>query len=161
MRSSRRRDAAGFTLIELLVVVLIIAVMIGVAGVNLMRGPEDEARDESERLAMVLRAARDEAILEGRVYTLATDAGGYRFLRLEKDGRLKPLADDLLRPHDLPAGVAIEALNIDGATGTARDGLVFLPSGELPAFRLVLSGGKARYSVVGEADGTIRTQVGT
>lgn len=157
----RHASEAGFTLIEVLVVVLIIGVMIGVAGVNLARGPEDRAREESEHLAMLLRAAREEAILQGRVYAFAADAGGYRFLRLETDGRLKPLADDVLRPHELPAGVAMAALSIDGADGAARDGLVFVPSGELPQFRFVLAGGRVRWSVVGAPDGSIRTQAGS
>ena len=155
-----REDHSGFTLIEVLVVVLIITIMIGIAGVNLVRGPEDLAREESERIAMLLNAAKEEAILQGRVFAFDAEADRYRFLRLDKDGRLKPLADEILRPRTLPPGIAIETMRIDGASEGNHNGLVFLPSGEVPAFRVVIVGGKARWSVVGEPDGTIHAKAG-
>ncbi len=158
MRATPGKDR-GFTLIELLVVVAIIVVMVGLAGAQLMRGPADVVRDESERLALVLRAAREEAILQGRVFAFGAGRESYRFLRLERNGRLKAASgDDLFRPQRLPPGIVIEALQIEGAGEAAQDGVVFLPSGELPAFRIVLKSGSARWSVVGAPDGTIRAQ---
>ena len=149
----------GFTLIEVLVVVAIIVVIVGLAGAQLMRGPDDLVREESERLALLLRAAREEAILQGRVFAFGTGRDSYRFLRLERNGRLKVAStDELLRPQRMPPGIVIEALQIEGAGEAARDGVVFLPSGELPAFRIVLRSGSARWSVVGTPDGTIRAQ---
>ena len=153
------RRSRGFTLIEILVVVAIIVVIVGLAGVQLMRGPGDLVREESEHLALLLRAVREEAILQGRVFAFSAERDSYRFLRLERDGKLKPTqGDDVLRPQRLPQGVAIEALQIEGAGEAAQDGVVFLPSGELPTFRIVLKSGGARWSVVGAPDGTIRAQ---
>ena len=153
--------ARGFTLVELLVVVVIIIVMVTLAGVQLMRTPGEEVRDESERLALLLRTAREEAILQGRVFAFGAGRESYRFLRLERDGKLKITADDdLLRPRMLPAGVAIESLQIEGTEdqGSQPQGVVFLPSGDLPAFRIFLAGRGTRWSVVGAPDGTIRAQ---
>jgi general secretion pathway protein H len=159
MRMRAAPRARGFTLIELLVVVAIIVVMVGLAGAQLMRGPGDLVREESEHLALLLRAAREEAILQGRVFAFGAGRESYRFLRLERNGRLKVASgDELFRPQSLPAGIVIEALQIEGAGEAAQDGLVFLPSGELPAFRIVLKNGGARWSVVGAPDGTIRAQ---
>ena len=156
-----RWRARGFTLIELLVVIAIIAVIVGLAGAQLMRGPADIVREESERLALLLRAAREEAILQGRVFAFGAGGETYRFLRLERDGRLKVASrDELLRPQRLPPGVVIDALKVEGAAEGAQEGVVFLPSGELPAFRIVLKGGGERWSVVGAPDGTIRAQAG-
>jgi general secretion pathway protein H len=149
----------GFTLIELLVVVAIIVIMVGLAGAQLMRGPGDVVRDESEHLALLLRAVREEAILQGRVFAFGAGRETYRFLRLERNGRLKVAGDDeVFRPQRLPAGVVIETLKVEGAGDAVQDGVVFLPSGELPAFRIVLRNGGARWSVVGAPDGTIRAQ---
>jgi len=153
----------GFTLIELLVVVAIIVVIVGLAGAQLMRGPADVVREESEHLALLLRAAREEAILQGRVFAFGAGRESYRFLRLERNGRLKVTGgDELLRPQRLAAGIVIEAFQVEGAAetaqGTAQDGVVFLPSGELPAFRIVLKSGGVRWSVVGAPDGTIRAR---
>ena len=149
----------GFTLIELLVVVAIIVVIVGLAGAQLVRGPGDVVREESEHLALLLRAARQEAILQGRVFAFGAGRESYRFLRLERNGRLKVTSgDELLRPQRLAAGIVIDAFHVEGAAETAQDGVVFLPSGELPAFRIVLKNGGARWSVVGAPDGTIRAQ---
>jgi general secretion pathway protein H len=146
----------GFTLIEVLVVVAIIVVIVGLAGVQLMRGPADAVRKESEHLALLLRAAREEAILQGRVYAFGAGHETYRFLRLEPDGHLKATTDDaVFRPQRLPQGIRIESMKIDGVGDAERDGVVFLPSGELPAFRIVVAGGGVSWSIVGTPDGTI------
>ena len=158
VRAASGKDR-GFTLIELLVVVAIIVIMVGLAGAQLMRGPDDVVREESEHLALLLRTAREEAILQGRVFAFGAGRESYRFLRLERNGRLKVArSDDLFRPQRMPPGIVIEALQIEGAGEAAQDGVVFLPSGELPAFRIVLRSGGARWSVVGAPDGTIRAQ---
>jgi len=159
MRMRATYRARGFTLIELLVVVAIIVVIVGLAGAQLMRGPGDVVREESEHLALLLRAAREEAILQGRVFAFGAGRESYRFLRLERNGRLKVTGgDELLHPQRLAAGIVIEVFQVEGAAETTQDGVVFLPSGELPAFRIVLKSGGARWSVVGAPDGTIRAQ---
>jgi general secretion pathway protein H len=154
-----RTHRSGFTLIEILVVIFIIAVIVSLTSVQLMRGPADLVREESEHLALLLRAAREEAILQGRVFAFGAGRESYRFLRLERNGRLKVAGrDELFRPQRMPPGVVIEALQIEGAGDSAQDGVVFLPSGELPAFRILLKSGSARWSVVGAPDGTIRAE---
>jgi len=148
--------ARGFTLIEVLVVVAIIVVIVGLAGVRLLRGPADSVREESEHLALLLRALREEAILQGRVYAFGAGRETYRFLRLEPNGRLKPTVDDeVFRPQRLPPGVTISSLKVEGVGDSDQEGLVFLPSGELPAFRVVLAGGGVSWSIVGAPDGSI------
>ena len=162
MRVRRERARArGFTLLELLVVTVIVAVMVALAGAQLARGTGDLVRDDSERLAVMLQAARQEAILQGRVFAFGAARDSYRFLRLDRDGKLKLANDELLRPQRLSIGVAIEELKLEGAGDATQEGLVFLPSGELPAFHIVLAGGGTRWSIVGAPDGTIRARLGS
>jgi hypothetical protein len=118
-------------------------------------------REAGERLALVLRAAREESILQGRVFAFRAQPDAYRFLRLERNGRLEATHDDLLRAEALPDGVVVETLQIEGAGDRAREGVVFQPSGELPAFRIVLADGSARWSVIGAPDGSIRSRAGS
>jgi len=68
------------------VVVAISSVMVRLAGAQLMRGPGDVVREESERLRLFLRSAREEAILQGRVFRLRRRRESYRFLSLSGNG---------------------------------------------------------------------------
>jgi general secretion pathway protein H len=157
MRPAR---AAGFTLIEILVVMLILVVVIGIVAANLSIGPEDRGREEAERLVLLLRSAREEAVLQGRLYAFAASAADYRFLTLNERGRLVPVADDLLRERRLPPDVRIASLRVDGSGDAERDGVLLSPSGELPEFALVIEAGSARWTIVGRPQGDFRLQQG-
>lgn len=134
----RRRAARGFTLIELAVVVLILAVTVGLIGVNLGRSDADRVRDEADRLALLLQAARDRAILEGRVIVARFAPGGYRFLLVDDKGRLVPIeGDDDLRPRSLPEGMTL-SLELGGAPAGGEAGLLFDPAGGLERFTLTV-----------------------
>jgi len=143
----------GFTLIELLVVVAIIVVMVGLAGAQLMRGPGDVVREESERLALFLRSAARKAILQGGcspsapgASPTASCAGAQRPPQGRERGRSVPSPAPAARCRD-------RGLEDRGRGEAAQDGVVFPAGGELPAFRIVLRSGGARWSVVGAPTG--------
>ena len=108
-KHAARCPPRGFTLIELLVVVAIIVVIVGLAGIQLIRGPGDLVREESEHLALLLRAAREEAILQGRVFAFGAGRESYRFLRLERNGRLKLASGEATGRLDTMLARAAEA----------------------------------------------------
>jgi general secretion pathway protein H len=144
-RLADRHTHRGFTLIEIMVILLILTITLGLIGVNLGRSDTDRVRDEADRLVLRLGAARDEAILQGRILAVEFEANGYRFLRVDDKGRLTPIeGDDSFGAYSLPEGMTL-AVRLDGAPDTARSGLVFDPSGELPAFTLTLRIGQAAW----------------
>ena len=153
----RRGDQRGFTLIELAVIVLIITIIIAAIGINLTRSDRDRVRDEAERLALLVQAARDEAVLQGRVLVLELTEDGYRFLQLDDDGKLTTVgAGDLLAPRALPAPITASADMKSGGAAT-KAGLVFDPSGGLGPFRVTLRLNATEWHVHNLLDGEIRT----
>lgn len=135
----RATRAAGFTLIEIMLVVLVISITLGIVGVNLVRDDRDRVKEEADRLAMVLSAARDESILQGRVMVVEFGRDGYRFLRVGSQGEIQPITgDDSFVPRRLPDGMTLSA-EIDGAPSITGDAaLVIDPTSTLPNFTLTL-----------------------
>jgi len=147
----------GFTLIELLVVMLLIVIVLGVAGLSLYGAEARTLREETERLALLARAAAEDAVLQGRVLVLAFTPEGYQFMTVNDQGELAPITqDDVLRPRSLPPGVTVRAIEIEGVRETdAR--VVFFPSGEMPQFAVTLAHGEMALRIEGQANGEIRT----
>ena len=146
-------------------VVAIIVIVVGLFGVQLVRGPGDLVRDESEQLARLLKAAREEAILQGRVYALGSERDSYWFLRLERDGKLKVLRDDeLLRTRRLPRRHGHRKARRSTGRGRAMASAKAWCSCRAASCRRFawcsLPAGRA-WSVVGAPDGAIRAQAGS
>jgi general secretion pathway protein H len=148
---------AGFTLIEILIVLVIVGIMVALVGVNLARSDTDRARDEADRLTAVIETARDNAILESRVYALQATPEGYRFLMLSDAGKLVPVTDEPFQPHALPANVRL-SLEVDGAPANQDAGLVFDPTGTLPLFTATFNVNQAHWYVLGLANGRVKSQ---
>lgn len=157
-RAEPGRSGRGFTLIELVVVMLILTIVLGMVGVRLTRGHGDLVRDEARRLTLVLQNAQQQAILEGRPYAFALTPEGYQFLQLDASGRLVPIkADELLTPRTLPAAMTIGPLKPRAETTGRPDLILFDPSGEFPAFDLVLAIGEVVWYVQGQNDGRVHS----
>lgn len=91
-------DSRGFTLIELIVVLLIIGVMLGAIGFSLGGTRERQLELEGERLAALLRLAREETLLTAGEIAAVFHAEGYFFLtRGEDDWQL--LSGGVFRPR--------------------------------------------------------------
>ncbi|MHB8256091.1 MAG: GspH/FimT family pseudopilin [Acidiferrobacterales bacterium] len=156
--SGLRPRGQGFTLIELLVVMLLIVIVIGTVGLGLGGSESRAVQQEAARLALLVRTARQESILEGEVYAVAFSSDGYQFMVLDnRKGRFEAVSsDEVLRPRRLPAGMSISSITINGADAGNRPELILLPTGELPAFDIVLTRGSISWRVEGTADGRIR-----
>jgi general secretion pathway protein H len=146
----------GFTLIELLVVLLLLTITLGLIGLNLGNDNTDRVREEASRLTALLQAARDEAILQGQVLAVQFNADGYRFLRVDAKGQLKPLEqDESFRPRQLPEGMTL-TVEIDSVPAQGEAGMILDPSGQMPPFTLTLHLGEAAWQTH-YANGRIRS----
>jgi general secretion pathway protein H len=149
---------SGFTLIEIMVVLLIIAITIGMIGVNLSRGDNNRVQEEADRIVILLQSAREEAILQGQVFAVRFSADSYYFLRLNEKGKLARIeTDDILSPRSLPEGVVMSFV-MDGAEADAEAGLILDPSGSFIPFVLTLRAGEARWQAIGLANGKIQSK---
>ena len=149
---------SGFTLIEIMVVLLIVAITIGMIGVNLQRGDNNRVQEEADRIVILLQAAREEAILQGQVFVVQFTSDGYRFLRLSNKGKLEQLEkDDVLFPRSLPDGVQL-TFTLDGVAADTEAGLILDPSGSFIPFVLTLRAGEAAWQALGLANGKIQSK---
>ena len=148
----------GFTLFEIVVVIVILGIMATAAALYLKRDPAAGVREQAQRLAALLQNLRQEAILEGTIYAVQFGTDNYQFLRLNEKGELSPVKDDdLLRAHQMPAGIHLEI------TGQQRDdksvkGLVFTPTGEVPEFDVLFDQSGYRWQVRRTPDGDIAAE---
>ena len=152
------RRAQGFTLIEIVIVLLIITITIGLVGINLYRGDNDRVRDETDRIVLLLQAAREEAILQGQVFGVQFTHEGYRFQRLNAKGKLENIkTDDVLGPRTLPDGITL-SFEMDGVAANDEAGLLLDPTGNFIPFVLTLRAGNSVWQALGLANGKIQSK---
>lgn len=145
---------AGFTLLEMLLALAILA--IAIAGATLAMRP-DEARqlaNESERLALLLEQAQEEAQLGGMSIAWVAGEDRYEFQRRELTDSgpewVVLRGDELLRPRTLPNGLYIRRLEFDGRGVNFGDRLNLQQPGSV---RIELSMGEARHRILGNEAG--------
>jgi general secretion pathway protein H len=142
-------DERGFTLVELMVVLAILA-LAATAVVLTMPGEERSVRDEADRLAARLAAARDVAVIEGRGVAVHFAPSGYGFER-RVEGAWQPLPGRAFAQRAWPRGVTFAA-----GDGQEAARILFDRVGTSPTPQAVtLSGGGAREIIRISATGEV------
>ena len=89
--------AGGFTLLELLVVMVIAGITLGMVTYHAMPSERQALQKESQRIALLLQLARDEAIVRNRPIAFEVDSKGYHFLIREENVWQFAAHDEILR----------------------------------------------------------------
>ncbi|MDR0480249.1 MAG: prepilin-type N-terminal cleavage/methylation domain-containing protein [Gallionellaceae bacterium] len=161
--SGQGKREAGFTLIELLVVLVIIGVMLGLIGVQLMPDDRSALREEAQRLALLLENAGLEARAGGHSLGWSYDQGSnqsnYRFWIKNEYGDWVPNDDAIFRQRALPSGTYIEAVNVEAQPLQAGEQML-LPAASFPLpFSIRLRNERANASITGSSTGTVSVKL--
>ena len=121
----------GFTLVEVLVVLAIIGVIVALAQVRFAPSAEQVLDTEARRLALLLEAARDEAMMQGCTVAWRS-SGGSHGIACRGTGAA-------YLAHPWARGVALEGVLVGGVPASRESPLLFTPSGINVPFELVLA----------------------
>lgn len=108
---------SGFTLIEVMVVMVLLGV-IASAMVMAIRGSdiEDKVDEETRRLYVLMRMAREEAIIQRQELALAVTPEAYTFQVLDDEGKWKNIDNaKIFRPREMKHGLGL-VLEVENLT---------------------------------------------
>ena len=143
----------GFTLMEILVVLVILGIIVASVGLELSATDRVTVRDQSKKLALLVHALRQQAIVDGTPLGVRFGPRSYGFMELNDKGKWVPLAQDhLFRPRQLPGGIHFQAV-VHAASG--QHIVQVSPGGMLTPFTAELSDGDSHWKVTGRANGTV------
>ncbi len=163
----------GFTLIEILVVVVIMAIVISLALLSIsVTGRDTQIDEESQRIAGLLDALHERALIEGHDFGLRLEPAAYTFLTYDT-GRGQWVALDQereFRQRNLPPGLAFQLEldsrqvvlqpidpNLSSNTAPPPPQVAIAASGDSTPFRITIvrDETKARALIMSDATGKL------
>lgn len=147
----------GFTLVEMLVVIAVVGIMLTLIRVNLSSDPQRILNNETQRIARLIEAARDEAITRGQPLAWSVKDGAIVFWQRdrEKPDRWVDLVDNDVGPQKL--NTELVDLKIAGARADLDSLLLLTPDGVQPAFEARFRVGQHQATVTGDMLGQIHS----
>ena len=147
----RRESARGWTLLEMLAVMTIAAIVSAGAMLNIGAAQGRILAGEGERLAALLSSARDESVLANLTMRVRLTESGYRFEAERNGASVEASSEDLFRPRVFPEGIRLESAQSSEPREGAETTLIFTPWGDDSDFDLLLTDGRRRARVRGDA----------
>ena len=157
-RSLLHSGKKGFTLLEIMVVIAIISIILGFAVIAIDTEPE-ELNNEGKRLAALMNLASEDSVLNSREHRASFTRRGYSFQRLEK-GEWQKLEEGIFRERQLPSGFSLtigidkEPIQLDDS-GEPRAAILFLSSGEISPFTIMIKGRSNLRTTLSNQSGVI------
>lgn len=147
----------GFTLVEMLVVIAIVGIMLTLIRVNLDSDPLRILNNETARIALLIEAARDEAITRGQPLAWSVKDGAIVFWQRDRENsnRWVDLVDNDVRPRKLETELV--ALKIAESRAELDSLLILTPDGVQPSFEARFRVGEFQAAVVGDVLGQIHS----
>ncbi len=117
-RISKPHPPRGVILVELIVVLALIGVLLLIVAPNFQRMLQSPLEAETGRLAGMIRALRNEAVLSGARFRLMVDLREQSFFveMMSTTGEFVQSNQEYLRRHRLPDSIELEALELMGDT---------------------------------------------
>lgn len=163
----RYPGAGGFTLLEILVVIVIISIVISFASMSFDTDPE-KLDHEGKRLIALMKLASEEAIMNSREYRVVFTADSYAFAKLA-GGEWRKFADGVFRARELPGEFSLDLtlgnepvkLDMDnGEKSKSPAAIMFLSSGEVTPFELVIRNSSGKEITISNQSGLIEVASG-
>jgi len=136
---AQTRGQIGFTLIEILVVLLLMGIVSALVVANVAPDNRGKLRIESERLALLLEQAAEEAHTSQRELGWSTDGAGYAFWQRQEGGEWTRMDEGIYHPRNLPDEMRIEDITVEQNRIAPGARLVFEPSGINRPFEMILA----------------------
>ena len=117
-RTSEPHPQRGMILVELIVVLALIGVLLLIVAPNFQRMLQSPLEIETGRLAGMIRALRNEAVLSGARFRLMVDLREQTIFveRMSQTGEFVQTDQEYLRRRRLPESLELEALELMGDT---------------------------------------------
>ena len=150
------RSQSGFTLIELLVVMVLLGLITSLATTSIGGNQARELEIETNRLHALLRSAANEAVFTNTEIGMQVFEEGYQFITYDEDAQTWSVASSsILQAQELPEWMYIEFeregeevqlpskpksedREYEGSSAELKPDFMFLSSGEVTNFRLLL-----------------------
>ena len=154
-----KTSESGFSLVEMMVVVVIIGLMTSAVVLSLP-GKNTELLQTAERTETAMTLLSRRSVMTGEILGAKFSATGFEVLKLSDNGW--EVEGTILKPNSQvwitarPVTLDVNNASIDFSGKTAAPHVWFLPTGEHPAFKLILASSGQRVEISSPFSGIIK-----